>query len=256
VVAKHRMNDVTAIVKTFERPGSLGRLIDSLRAFFPNLKILVADDSSKPYPRNDVEYHILPYDVGVSTGRNYLLKKVQTKYAALFDDDHVCTKHTRIDRMVEIMERNPLDLVAGDFINYGRHRSCYHGLLQIDGSACHVFIGKNRGQINGFPLFDITNNFFVARTEKLREVLWDEEIKFAREHADFFLRCRNKLNITYSPNFSVNHFPGEKRYMGERGQQCIERFNSKWGVKARIVIGIPPTPWQRFKNAVSLPGQI
>ncbi len=60
------LDRVTAIVKTFERPKWLDLLVRSARRFYPELKIIVADDSFHPYPRRDVEYIRLDPDVGVA----------------------------------------------------------------------------------------------------------------------------------------------------------------------------------------------
>jgi hypothetical protein len=67
------IQDITAVIKTFERPNELDRVIQSLRGFYPDLKIIVTDDSRIPYPRNDVDYHVMPYDSGLSAGRNLLI---------------------------------------------------------------------------------------------------------------------------------------------------------------------------------------
>src|SRR5687767_3502717 len=40
--------DVTAVVKTFERPRLLRRLLLSIRRMYPRLAIIVVDDSKRP----------------------------------------------------------------------------------------------------------------------------------------------------------------------------------------------------------------
>ena len=51
------LSDITILIKTFERPEYLDRLIKSIKLYYPNIKIIVADDSRNPIVRNDVEYH-------------------------------------------------------------------------------------------------------------------------------------------------------------------------------------------------------
>jgi len=227
------LDNLTVLIKTFERPKELDRLIKSIKCFYPSLKILVADDSRRPCIRRDVEYYELPYNIGLSAGRNFLLNKVMTKYFALFDDDHVCTKNTKLCEMISILEHNPIDLVGGDFINEGIIRSCFQGIYEINNGILVQHIGKNKGKVNGYPLYDVVHNFFVARTELVKNILWDENIWCGREHADFFLRCRGRLNITYSPKFSVNHFQGLKLYKEDRkkNRMNILIFNKKWHIK-------------------------
>ena len=62
------LDDVTAVIKTFQRPKSLDILLRSIRRFYPRLKVLVGDDGFQPSPRNDVKYLLEP-DVGVSARR-------------------------------------------------------------------------------------------------------------------------------------------------------------------------------------------
>ena len=79
--------NLTAIIKTFERPRALDRLIRSIRRDYPDLPIIVGDDSFHPYRRTDVEYLRLPPDIGASAGRNAMLHRVQTPLFLQLDDD-------------------------------------------------------------------------------------------------------------------------------------------------------------------------
>ncbi len=74
------------------RPGCLDRLIESIHRFYPGVCVLVADDSDKPVQRKDVQVYPLPYDSGLSYGRNYLMDQLKTKYFVMMDDDHVFTE--------------------------------------------------------------------------------------------------------------------------------------------------------------------
>lgn len=55
-------SQVTIITKTFLRYKELNVLIQSIRKFYPNIKIIVADDSLKPEPvsGNNIEHYIMP----------------------------------------------------------------------------------------------------------------------------------------------------------------------------------------------------
>src|SRR5688572_13818747 len=44
-LAPAELDSITAVVKAFERPRSLRRLLDSLQRWFPGIHIIVADDS-------------------------------------------------------------------------------------------------------------------------------------------------------------------------------------------------------------------
>ena len=76
--------DLTIIIKTFERPHAVKRLFDSIRIFYSDLPIIIADDSRNPITSlGDAKIITLPYNVGLSKGRNSLIDIVQTKYFLL-----------------------------------------------------------------------------------------------------------------------------------------------------------------------------
>jgi hypothetical protein len=54
-----------------------------------------------------------------------------------------------------------------------------------------------RSMFNGLPVYDFTNNFFLAKTETLRDVPWDNRFKIYGEHTDFFLRYSARYKVTF-----------------------------------------------------------
>lgn len=75
---------VTFIIKTHERPQCLELLLNSIREFYKDVNILVADDGKKPNFRwenglNDKHYKYVPlsYDMGLSASRNVLVDMVR-----------------------------------------------------------------------------------------------------------------------------------------------------------------------------------
>ena len=61
---------LTALVKTFERPRILRRLVASIKRLYPALRIVVVDDSRVPTRLAGVTTVTLPYDSGIAAGRN------------------------------------------------------------------------------------------------------------------------------------------------------------------------------------------
>jgi hypothetical protein len=61
---------VTAVIKTFERPRILRRLVESIGRLYPSLSIVVVDDSRDPVQSPGVRTITMPYDSGVGGGRN------------------------------------------------------------------------------------------------------------------------------------------------------------------------------------------
>lgn len=54
--------------------------------------------------------HTLPQ--GWFAGRNLAVSQVTTKYVLWVDDDFIFTARTRLERLVDVLERTPLDLVG------------------------------------------------------------------------------------------------------------------------------------------------
>ena len=87
MIAKDLLNEkVTLIAKTFERPRCVKKMLESVRKFYPDIRLIIVDDSKDPEPLTDCEYLILPYDSGVSAGRNHALKHVETLEARIIRD--------------------------------------------------------------------------------------------------------------------------------------------------------------------------
>jgi len=190
-------NDLTILIKTIFRAEALDILLKSIRNYYPNVKIYIADDSGRDIDvRRDVdEYFLLPFDSGISYGRNYLVDKVKTKYFMLLDDDTVFTKYTVIEYALAVLEKTKLDLVAGRY-----YPERFYGLYRIEDNVLNLYYQENKGYLDGFPLYDFVPNFFIAKTDKLKDIKWDDELKIL-EHIDFFWRAREKLKCTHLPFF-------------------------------------------------------
>nr|XP_025039054.1 beta-1,4 N-acetylgalactosaminyltransferase 2 isoform X3 [Pelodiscus sinensis] len=103
---------VTITTKTFLRYHKLRRLIASIRQYYPDIKIIVADDSRDPekIEEANVEHYIMPFGKGWFAGRNLAISQVTTKYYLWVDDDYLFTENTRIDKLVDVLEGTNLDM--------------------------------------------------------------------------------------------------------------------------------------------------
>ena len=197
-------SSLTAIIKTFERPHILKRLIDSLLRFYPHMKVIVADDSRQPFHDERVKVISLPYDSGVSAGRQAALEAVTTPYVLVLDDDFIFYAQTRLEAALHIMEKEErIDLMGGEVVNLPSFQvsdSRFGGLYPT--SRRSVLPAGSR--IAGLEVCDKIPNFYIARTERLKLVGWDRRIKRI-DHADFFTRAKGVLVTVYNPAFKVLH---------------------------------------------------
>ncbi|XP_015264697.1 PREDICTED: beta-1,4 N-acetylgalactosaminyltransferase 2-like [Gekko japonicus] len=104
---------VTITTKTFLRYHKLRVLLKSIRQFYPDIKVIVADDSEHPekIEEANVEHFIMPFGKGWFAGRNLAVSQVTTKYYLWVDDDCLFTKNTKIEKLVEVLENTNLDVV-------------------------------------------------------------------------------------------------------------------------------------------------
>lgn len=267
------MYNFEILIKSFIRFDSLKRLIDGIIKYFPDVIVRIADDSIpdrdlnlKPHEQeilrkqlarrddlldfidgySNIHFYSLPFDTGLSAGRNFLVKKVQLPYFVIMDDDFIITKRTDLDRLYRVVtSKDNIILVSGG-VDYGRHMMRI-GEVTIgkDGQYHKVLYGKNAPRIK---LSDVecipcrlAPNFFIANIElfKRYNLWWEPDIKTYCEHALFFLRIPDSLEIYYTEECIVNHDNrGNRLYRRYRGRKegmmnIVKRVTNRT-VKQRI----------------------
>lgn len=210
------LSDVTIIVPTFHRRGYLRDCLRILEENLPECDVVVAsDDGTAPFPQMHKAWWIsLPYDSGLTAKRNAAVNLVGTKYALIASDDFDFSSpeaRKGVIEMAMVLKYNTnVDVVAGRVNN-----KPYEGNLEyVPGE----YIKEHRTHKGLMPFIlkpltlwkiDIAANYFLARTEVLKEIPWDEEIRpIGGEHVDFFLdlKAANKV-VAYLPFANVDTFP-------------------------------------------------
>lgn len=205
-------SNVTAIVKAFERNEALINLYESIRTFYPELRIVIIDDSRSPSNdfSNDplVTYVNTEFDIGLSEGRNRALSLVDTEYFLLLDDDFVFTSKTDLSLMFEVLESTPFSIVSGGVVDFGKETRTFFGSLKLRHKSLYLLEGVARGTLNGLPVYDFVLNFFMARTSIIKSSPWDSDLKLG-EHEDFFFHLKKKsvLITDISDKVTVDHYP-------------------------------------------------
>ncbi|KAM8945818.1 beta-1,4 N-acetylgalactosaminyltransferase 2 [Pelodytes ibericus] len=201
-------NLVTITTKTFLRYDKLHILIKSIRQYYPDIKIIVADDSEFPekIKEANVEQYIMPYGKGWFAGRNLAVSQVTTKYFLWVDDDFLFTKDTRIETMVDVLEKTDLDLVGGSVA--GNHFSFKLSLEEgdEDGDCLHWREGSYH-EIPGFPncvLTDGVVNFFLAMKDSVMSVGFDPKLQRVA-HTEFFIDALGRLRVGSCPHVIIGH---------------------------------------------------
>ena len=217
VDAEPLVQQVTALVKTFERPRVLRRLVASIRRLYPGLRIVVVDDSREPTRLDEVETIAMPYDSGISAGRNEGLKRVTTPYVLVLDDDFVFYRRTQLAPALALMQRNSeIDIMGGQLIDLPllRARPVPSGEIFSTAAKPLVPLGNS---IDGLEVVDKVSTFYIARRDRLALVPWDPELKRI-DHADFFTRALGVLVTVFNPDLKCLHArtPFDAEYMRKR----------------------------------------
>ncbi|XP_026801232.3 beta-1,4 N-acetylgalactosaminyltransferase 2 [Pangasianodon hypophthalmus] len=213
-------SQVTITTKTFLRYDELNILINSIRQFYPKIKIIIADDSLEPQNVTgyNLEHYIMPPAQGWFAGRNLAISQVTTKYFLWVDDDYIFDNNTRIESFVEIMEKVPeLDVVGGAVeTNQFLFHLQYEEGDEEEGGCLRRFHRQIQSVpgLNGCFFADGVVNYFMARTDAVRRVGFDPFLKRVA-HTEFFLDGLGDLLIASCKGLSVLHQKKRKqsRYM-------------------------------------------
>lgn len=236
---KSTINDVTAIIKTFERPECLHKLIISINKYYPTLKVIIADSSLQPnkshFPDN-YKYIWVGFDKGLSYGRNHALSLVETKFFLLLDDDFVFYENTVIENLIDSLCNNHLDIVGGLVLEDGKLMNYYSDYNIFENSL----IQKPPKNESILTKCDIVLNFFLGKTDEVKIAGgWDNRLKLA-EHTDFFVNAKTKgLRTGYIKNCTVLHEPvrkGDYIEYRKRGVFFTEVMMLKYGLNSIVNI--------------------
>ena len=205
------------------------RLYKNIQSYYPGIRVIIADDSSKPLDLQGDSLQViqLPFSSGLSYGLNRALEKVETPYVMRMDDDELLTVKTCLGAQVKFLEMHPeVDLVgfctltAIRCMNPDEEVSRFTSfsmkgapkplriphMTQIDGN--HFVMGK-------------VPNLYVARTDKVRSIGWDENIRMM-DHQDFFWRAAGNLVSVIALGTAVFHYHNPFQWHYQKYRQDVE----------------------------------
>ncbi|XP_038131157.1 beta-1,4 N-acetylgalactosaminyltransferase 1 [Cyprinodon tularosa] len=204
---------VTVATKTFLRYEKLQNLIDSIRRYYPTVTIVIADDSENPKTISGpyIEHYIMPFGKGWFAGRNLAVSQVTTKYVLWVDDDFFFTASTKLEKLVDVLERTTLDLVGGAVREATGYTATYRQTISIEpgeeeGDCLHMRRGFHH-VMEGFPNCVVTDgviNFFLARTDKVQQVGFDPRLARVA-HLEFFIDGLGSLHVGSCDDVIINH---------------------------------------------------
>lgn len=226
--------DTTILIKTFERPSAVKRLIESIRKFYSDIPIVVVDDSKEILMFNqdkDTSYLKTEFDIGLSEGRNLGVDSIQTKYFFTCDDDNIFTPNTNLEKAEQLIELNNLDLLG-----VKEEGNDYYGLFEDSGDGVVKYVRGNIGTNGEVHFYDFVPNLFLMKTESAKRFRWDDELKIG-EHFAYFHAHRGKLKVGFTDSIVLAHDHIQSEFYSpfrQRAEDYVKQYMKKAGIKRRI----------------------
>ena len=235
-------DDITVLIKTFNRLKPAKDLIASILKDFPTMEVLVADDgilNQKSKYRvfgRGIKYFKLRYDQGLSYGRNYLVRKASTKFVLVLDDDFQFVNNTSLSKLYLKIHALDADIVAGkldDREAFGANIQVMQGTKTVVVTPVSRPIGNNASQCWKTQR---VLNFFLAKRTFLLKNPWEDRLKL-EEHTFFFASAfmRNNFgkNVSiYSCDDVLVHHNVQPR---KRSYEVFRKRAMKYGTEAKIL---------------------
>jgi len=234
---------IAIIITTFERPILLNRAIDSiLNNWNENFIILVGNQSKRPSTiLVDIPFKLLnfslPFNCGLSYARNFLVEqayKLDCDYC-IISADSICFDESMRDltKAITFLGTNP-QIGRMGFLLKGRIN--WEGWLRLIPNECFE-LELIDTTMEGIYLCNCIKNFFIARTDTLLDIKWDENLRMA-EHEDFQLRYAEKWGTTFTNSYSGNYIgvkEGEfAQYRQENWNEGMKYLLDKYSIKQWI----------------------
>jgi len=212
-------------IKTFLREESLFKAIDSIEKYISiPYRLYIADDGDisvkKEYLYQQLEKkgHViikLPFNSGISVGRNEIVKRFKEDYILIMDDDIAIQDSEIITNMKNVLDAKDdtgicsgmLHSENGSYLisekyQKGLQFELDRGILIRHPSARKIYKTKD----SMYVYADQVVNFFLAKKEVFDDVMWDNRIKVEWEHLDFFLQLKKtKWKVTSCLNSKAIH---------------------------------------------------
>jgi glycosyltransferase involved in cell wall biosynthesis len=231
-----REETITLLIKSFQRKGCVESLIQSIRSRYKHVKIVVVDDSRPQLHFDHLDTGIvtynLPFDSGISAGRNYGVSRISTPFFVLLDDDFEFTDRTDLIQFADAIESTDLDILGGQVLRRKGDPIRYFGNFYLDSQNRKLVCKREYQRHTNYNSCQIILNFFIARTASVSQCKWDEDLKVA-EHAAFFFAHRNRLKIGFTETVSIMHNP-RKPLSYKKFRRRGDYFINQWLHKIEI----------------------
>ena len=230
---KKVFNQTLVVVKSHNRPDCLSRMLQSWFLNYPEIKVAIIDDSDDYSPNNwkpttdwlnqfSNNFILLEpnktdiyssSEINISKARNILVSYASNngyEFISMVDDDYVLEGPEYYETLFEILLEENADLVSCSRLDHENEMAklLSRGMFLLNNGIFRVIPG-----ITGKPAsttsalmkeYDCVESelfmqLFLARTEKIKNIPWDETLGM-NEHYDWLLNVKSKKLKTLACN--------------------------------------------------------
>lgn len=222
-------DNVTFIFKSFERQNMAKRLFENIQSYYPEVKVIIADDSRVPLDLTGKTLEViqLPFNSGLSYGLNKALEKVETPFVIRMDDDELLTPLSNFGKHLEfLIQHQEVDLVGVLPFEFPFNKSmsdiaALYYRQPMNDAPKRLKIPHMK-PIEDYVVVGKPANIFIARTEKMREVGYDDNIRMI-DHNDFFYRAAGHIVSVLDEKSFVFHYHDRFNRYYQRYREDVEK---------------------------------
>lgn len=262
---------IAILIKTFYRDEALYGCVESIKQYCRGIpyRLYIADDGEIDerkkafYDGLRAEGHLvleLPENTGASRSRNLLVDELRDEqYVLRMDDDFFFGPSTDIAAMLHIMRNDGNVGVVADLEQqlgtgkgaFSGQISTWQGFMDIRDRKLYIRLTPLKAfkyrTVDGirYAGCDFSRNMLLIRREALKEIKWDESLKFEGEHVDFLLQVKkSRWELVFTDasvhihnegikfNSSFDKYRNVKR---DNTRQAKDLLSSKWGFECRVI---------------------
>lgn len=241
-------------IVTFLRDDCLFRLVDSLRKYYPELRLYIVDQGRETSQKNVFytqlikEGHVVKYitfDAGILRAKKFLKEIIEEPYILFLEDDLEVTKSTNIYPFLTILERDKsVGVVGGRRFSPRRNKEELYNYFFLEADRRLIYVPVdyylNLGILKWkevsnirYIYTDIVEAFALWRKEIPSEI-FDENIKTLDHSFLFFnLKKKTKWKVAYTPEPIIlhHHERTNQEYLKYRGDKERRRKDELYFLK-------------------------
>ena len=207
------VKNVTFIYKSFERQNMAKRLYLNIQKYYPNAKVIIADDSKKPLKLKGENLQViqLPFNQGLSYGLNCALKKVTTPFTMRLDEDMLLTPFSKIWEQLYFLKNHPevdlsaIQLCSPTFNPSPENVAQKFSMFSMSYCGKPLIIPHKTKIDDTHFVFGKTSNTFLISTEKYKKLGYDDNIRMI-DHHEFFMRAAGVIVSVADISAFVFHY--------------------------------------------------